>query len=220
MTELRTAHTADLAAAEMAAIRSLMDAAFDRVSDDTFDNALGGVHALILEDGELIGHGSVVQRRLLHAGRALRTGYIEGVAVRADRRRQGHGALLMAALERVVRSAYQLGALGASPDGALPVRLARLAAVARALLRHDTGRHQAHPGLGRHHLRPAGVGPGRRVRRAHLRLAPGLAVVNQAARRRRPRRRPRPGRRPAPDRRPQAASRRPGQARVRPARAR
>ena len=31
MTELRTAHTADLGAAELAAIRSLMDAAFDRV---------------------------------------------------------------------------------------------------------------------------------------------------------------------------------------------
>ena len=117
MTELRTAHTADLGAEEKAAIRSLMDTAFDGVSDDTFDNVLGGVHALILDDGELIGHGSVVQRRLLHAGRALRTGYIEGVAVRADRRRQGHGALLMAALERVVRSAYQLGALGASAEG-------------------------------------------------------------------------------------------------------
>jgi aminoglycoside 2'-N-acetyltransferase I len=117
MTELRTAHTADLGAGEKAAIRSLMDTAFDGVSDDTFDNVLGGVHALVLDDGELIGHGSVVQRRLLHAGRALRTGYIEGVAVRADRRRQGHGALLMAALERVVRSAYQLGALGASAEG-------------------------------------------------------------------------------------------------------
>jgi hypothetical protein len=49
MTELRTAHTADLALAELAAIRTLMDAVFDRVSDDTFDNTLGGVHALILE---------------------------------------------------------------------------------------------------------------------------------------------------------------------------
>jgi aminoglycoside 2'-N-acetyltransferase I len=56
-------------------------------------------------------------RSLMDAARALRTGYIEGVVVRADRRRQGHGALLMAALERVVRSAYQLGALGASAEG-------------------------------------------------------------------------------------------------------
>lgn len=117
MTELHIAHTADLAAEQKAAIRGLMDAVFDGVSDDTFDNALGGVHALILEDGELIGHGSVVQRRMLHVGRTLRTGYVEGVAVRADRRRQGHGARLMAPLERIVRSAYDLGALGASPAG-------------------------------------------------------------------------------------------------------
>jgi aminoglycoside 2'-N-acetyltransferase I len=118
MTELHIAHTADLAAEQKAAIRGLMDAVFDGVSDDTFDNALGGVHALVLDDGELIGHGSVVQRRMLHARRSLRTGYVEGVAVRADRRRQGHGARLMAPLERIVRSAYDLGALGASPDGA------------------------------------------------------------------------------------------------------
>ena len=94
-----------------------MDAAFDGVSDDAFENVLGGVHALVVAEGELTGHGSVVQRRLLHAGRALRTGYIEGVAVREDRRRQGHGAALMSALERVVRTAYQLGALGASIEG-------------------------------------------------------------------------------------------------------
>ena len=36
-----------------------MDAAFGAVSDDIFDNLLGGMHALVLEDGELIGHGSV-----------------------------------------------------------------------------------------------------------------------------------------------------------------
>lgn len=115
--ELRTAHTADLDASTRSAIRALMDAAFGAVSDDTFENVLGGVHALLVEDGELVGHASVVQRRMLHAGQALRTGYIEGVAVREDRRRRGHGAALMSALERVVRSGYQLGALGASDDG-------------------------------------------------------------------------------------------------------
>ena len=72
MTGLRTAHTADLDAGARSAIRSLMDAAFGAVSDDTFDNVLGGVHALLLEDGELIGHGSVIQRRLLPARRARR----------------------------------------------------------------------------------------------------------------------------------------------------
>lgn len=118
MTELRIVHTADLAAGTRPAIRGLMDAAFGTVSDDTFDNVLGGMHALITEDGVLVGHASVVQRHLLHGGRTLRTGYIEGVAVREDQRRRGHGAAMMAALERIVRSGYHLGALGASPDGA------------------------------------------------------------------------------------------------------
>jgi aminoglycoside 2'-N-acetyltransferase I len=115
--ELRAAHTADLDASTRSAIRALMDAAFGAVSDDTFENVLGGVHTLLVEDGELVGHASVVQRRMLHAGQALRTGYIEGVAVREDRRRRGHGAAMMSVLERVVRSGYQLGALGASEDG-------------------------------------------------------------------------------------------------------
>jgi aminoglycoside 2'-N-acetyltransferase I len=116
--ELRTAHTADLDDGARAAIRRLMDGAFGIVSEDTYQNVLGGVHAVLVEDGALIGHASVVQRRMLHGGRALRTGYVEGVAVRADRRRRGHGAALMSALERIVRSGYQLGALGASDDGA------------------------------------------------------------------------------------------------------
>jgi aminoglycoside 2'-N-acetyltransferase I len=95
-----------------------MDAAFGSVSDDTFENVLGGMHALVLDGGELIGHASVVARRLLHRGRALRAGYIEGVAVLGDRRRQGHGDAMMALLEHFVRSGYDLGALGASDDGA------------------------------------------------------------------------------------------------------
>jgi aminoglycoside 2'-N-acetyltransferase I len=115
--ELRTAHTADLDTAARSAIRVLMDDAFGGVSDDTFENVLGGVHALLVEDAELIGHASVVQRRMLHTGLALRTGYIEGVVVREDRRRRGHGAAMMSVLERVVRSGYQLGALGASDEG-------------------------------------------------------------------------------------------------------
>jgi aminoglycoside 2'-N-acetyltransferase I len=117
MTELRILHTADLDTNTLTAIRALMDAAFDGVSEDTYENVLGGIHALVIEDGVLIGHASVVQRRMLHRGLTLHTGYIEGVAVRADRRRRGHGDAMMAALERIVRSGYQLGALGASADG-------------------------------------------------------------------------------------------------------
>jgi aminoglycoside 2'-N-acetyltransferase I len=117
MTELRTAHTADLDSATRSQIRDLLDVAFGGVSDDTYENVLGGMHTLVYCGSELVGHASVVPRRMLHGGRALRTGYIEGVAVRADQRRRGHGGTMMAALEWYVRSGYDLGALGASEDG-------------------------------------------------------------------------------------------------------
>ena len=177
VTELRTAHTADLDAGLVSAIRDLMNAVFDGVSDDTFDNALGGVHALILEDGELIAHGSVVQRRLLYDGRALRTGYVEGVAVRADRRRRGHAATVMAELERVIRSAYHLGALGASPEGSLlyAARGWQLWQGPCSAMTPDGIRRTANHG--RRHPRPAGIRAARPDRRAHLRLPPRRPLV-------------------------------------------
>ena len=119
MTELRTAHTADLDLATLRAARTLLDAVFEGdMTDDDWEHALGGVHALVWDGEELIGHASVVQRRLLHGGRALRAGYVEGLGVSAHRRGRGHGAALMAALERVVRGAYDVGALGATDAGA------------------------------------------------------------------------------------------------------
>lgn len=119
MIEVRIAHTADLDAATLEAARALLDEAFaGDMSDHDWEHSLGGVHALAWERDEMVGHGSVVQRRLVHGGRALRAGYVEGVGVRANRRRRGHGAALMAALERVVRGAYDLGALGATDEAA------------------------------------------------------------------------------------------------------
>jgi aminoglycoside 2'-N-acetyltransferase I len=113
MADVRTAHTADLAPETLAAVRALLVQVFEGdFTDHDWEHALGGVHALVWEDDVLVAHGSVVQRRLLHGGRALRAGYVEGVGVRADRRRQGHGAAVMRALERVVSGAYDLGALG------------------------------------------------------------------------------------------------------------
>ena len=120
MSAVRVAHTAHLGAQRLAAVRALLVEAFGPgLTDLDVEHALGGMHALVEEDGELVAHGAVVQRRLLHAGRALRVGYVEAVAVRADRRRRGHGSAVMSALESVVQGAYDAGALSASPEGAL-----------------------------------------------------------------------------------------------------
>jgi aminoglycoside 2'-N-acetyltransferase I len=117
MSEIRTAHTADIDPALLAAARTLLSEVFEgEFAEDDWEHSLGGMHALVLEDDAVIAHASVVQRRLLHGGQALRAGYVEGVGVRADRRRQGHATALMAALERVVRGAYDLGALGTTED--------------------------------------------------------------------------------------------------------
>ncbi|MFS8499672.1 MAG: GNAT family N-acetyltransferase [Micromonosporaceae bacterium] len=115
MVEVRTVHTADLDTATLAAARALLDEAFGGdFRDHDWDHTLGGVHALVWEGDELVGHGAVVQRRLLYGGRAVRTGYVEGVGVRADRRGRGLGAAVMTALELVVAAGYELGALSST----------------------------------------------------------------------------------------------------------
>src|SRR5918998_4932618 len=115
MTDVRTVHTADLDPPTRAAARALLYDVFGGdMTEADWEHALGGVHALAWERDTLVGHAAVIQRRLLHGGRALRAGYVEGVAVRADRRGRGLGAALMGALERIVREAYDLGALGST----------------------------------------------------------------------------------------------------------
>lgn len=112
MLRFRTAHTSELASDELSSIRRLLDAAFDGDFDEADrDHTIGGMHGIAYDGVDLVGHVSVVQRRLLHAGRALRVGYLEALAVRADRRRQGVSGRLMAEAERVIAGAYELGAL-------------------------------------------------------------------------------------------------------------
>ncbi len=116
-------HTAELVDAELAAVRALCDQAFSDdsggdFSDDDWAHALGGVHALGFAGDRLVAHAALVARRFLHADRALRTGYVEAVAVAADRRRRGHGAAVMRALDPYLARGYVLGALATSDDGA------------------------------------------------------------------------------------------------------
>lgn len=111
----RLIHTSDLDYETRQRAHELLIDAFDgRFSEDDWEHALGGMHALVYYHGALIAHAAVVQRRLLYRGVPLRTGYIEGVAVRADWRGQGLGSALMDGAEQIIRGAYQLGALSPS----------------------------------------------------------------------------------------------------------
>ena len=100
MADIRTAHTAQLDDATLAAARALVEQAFAGEFDaHDWEHALGGMHALAFADGELVGHASVVQRRHQRCAEAA-------AAV--------IGATLMAALDPVLRGGYELGALGAT----------------------------------------------------------------------------------------------------------
>jgi aminoglycoside 2'-N-acetyltransferase I len=122
---LRVVHTADLEPDELIAARALLYRAFDDMTEDDWEHCLGGVHVLLREPGGLVvAHAAVVQRRLLHLGRAWRVGYVEGVAVEQALRGRGLGAAVMAEAERVIDRAYEFGALGSSEEG-LPFYAAR-----------------------------------------------------------------------------------------------
>jgi aminoglycoside 2'-N-acetyltransferase I len=117
-------HTGDLDRATRQACRALLYDVFDDMTEADWEHALGGLHAVARAGADVVGHASLVQRRLLHGGRALRAGYVEAVAVRSDHRRRGVGGRLMSPLERVARAAYDVSALGAT-DVAVPFYLSR-----------------------------------------------------------------------------------------------
>jgi aminoglycoside 2'-N-acetyltransferase I len=114
---LQVAHTSELAPGVLVQARELLDDVFDgKMTDHDWEHALGGVHAIAWRGASVIGHASVIQRRLLHGGDALRTGYVEGVGVHRDWQRHTIGGQMMAALEHVIGTSYDIGALGASDE--------------------------------------------------------------------------------------------------------
>jgi aminoglycoside 2'-N-acetyltransferase I len=115
MSYIRVTSTAELDTHTLAAVRALLEGAFTGgFSQDDWDHTLGGLHALAYCDADLVGHGSVVARRLELNGRPVAAGYVEGMAVAESHRRRGFGAAIMRALEDHIRSACELGALAAT----------------------------------------------------------------------------------------------------------
>ena len=118
MGRVEVAHTGQLPAQLLDGAHALLEDVFDDLTDADWQHCLGGMHALAFEDDVLVAHAALVQRSLLHGGRTWRTGYVEGVAVRPDVQRRGHGGAVMAPLEQIARRAYDLAALATSDAGA------------------------------------------------------------------------------------------------------
>jgi aminoglycoside 2'-N-acetyltransferase I len=111
----RLVHTADLDGEARQGVYQMVTEAFaGDFTENDWEHALGGMHALICRHGAIIAHAAVVQRRMFYRGSALRCGYVEGVAVREDCRGQGLAHALLDGVEQVMRGAYQLGALSSS----------------------------------------------------------------------------------------------------------
>jgi aminoglycoside 2'-N-acetyltransferase I len=112
MTRLRRVTTAELTGAELEALRRLVFGAFGgRFDEHDWDHTLGGTHVLAVEGDEVVAHGAVVGRTLAAGGRGWRTGYVEGVATRGDRRGLGLARMVMEQVGRVVERGYELGGL-------------------------------------------------------------------------------------------------------------
>ena len=114
---IRELGTGGLTTAEVASIRELLTAAFEGdehggFAEEDWQHALGGTHFLLEDDAGIVGHASVVERRLHVGDRPIRTGYVEAVAVQPDRQRRGLGTRLMEAVDEHIDAGFDLGALG------------------------------------------------------------------------------------------------------------
>jgi aminoglycoside 2'-N-acetyltransferase I len=119
---LRRLATDDLTPREVSEIRSVLDAAFgdddeERFTDEDWDHAVGGLHVVLDIDGEIVAHGSLVERTLEIDHRPVRTGYVEAVATAPGRQGRGHGTSVTRAIGDEILARFELGALGTGSHG-------------------------------------------------------------------------------------------------------
>jgi aminoglycoside 2'-N-acetyltransferase I len=112
---LRLLTTDELRPERLARLRELLDLAWsdepEGFTEEDWGHAVGGLHVVVEEAGAFVSHASIVERELHTGGDRVRTGYVEAVATRPDRRRRGHGAAVMRAAGDHIDRAYRLGAL-------------------------------------------------------------------------------------------------------------
>ncbi len=115
--DIRIAATHELSEAELRALRELLDEAFEGgFGDDDWDHTVGGLHVLA-EDGGIVSHAAVVERRLMAASRPLRTGYVEGVASARGHGGRGYASTVMREIGKLIQAHFELGGLSTGlPD--------------------------------------------------------------------------------------------------------
>jgi aminoglycoside 2'-N-acetyltransferase I len=118
---IRPVPTGDLTEAETAALRDLLWTTFgpgeEAFSEDDWQHALGGVHFLLEQGGEIVAHASVVERELHVGGQPLRTGYVEAVATHPRLQGGGLGTRVMTDAGAYIRERFELGALATGSPG-------------------------------------------------------------------------------------------------------
>jgi aminoglycoside 2'-N-acetyltransferase I len=116
---LHAARTGILGAAFLDELRGMLVRAYDGDFDaQDWQHLLGGVHVWVSDsDGRVISHASIVERTIVCAGHALRTGYVEAVATMAEHRARGCGTAVMRRVADLVRAEYDLGALSTGEVG-------------------------------------------------------------------------------------------------------
>ena len=117
MVEIKVVATQQLSRAELRALRELLDDAFEGgLTEEDWEHTVGGLHVLAVDKG-VFSHAAVVERLLVASGRALRTGYVEGVATAPGHRRRGHASAVMREVGKLIQAEYELGALATGlPD--------------------------------------------------------------------------------------------------------
>lgn len=112
MSEVEVVSSLDLSAVQVGCIRLLLaDAFHDRFSDDDWDHALGGWHAVVMVGGAVVSHAAVVRRQIEVGSRRVTAGYVEAVATAPAAQGVGHGSQAVRAVMDVLRREFEMGAL-------------------------------------------------------------------------------------------------------------
>jgi aminoglycoside 2'-N-acetyltransferase I len=114
--------TNELTAQQNEQLRRLLWDAFDddvdgRFTEEDWKHRFGGTSFIAELGGEIVAHAAVVERELRVAGRPLRTGYVEAVAVAPQHQGRGHGTAVMRAVGALIARDFEIGALGTGKQG-------------------------------------------------------------------------------------------------------